>query len=143
MKIILAALLLLPIRSFAILGERAGPNVKSLSAMRTFITKNSVRYFSSTEKATTIREYLDENGFVYAISWQGPRTPNLNVLLGRFYGEYAIASAMTPRIRGHRNSRAVASANIEIRFFGHMRDFRGVAYIKGQLPANVNWVELQ
>jgi len=42
---------------------------------------------------TKVREYLDGEGKVFAVAWQGPFRPNLRELLGSYYETFLKAAA--------------------------------------------------
>jgi hypothetical protein len=51
---------------------------------------------------TKVREYLGNDGKVFAVSWQGPFRPNLRQLLGAYYDTYMKAArAARPRPGQH------------------------------------------
>ena len=54
---------------------------------------------------TTVNEYLSANGTVFAVSWRGPRPPDLSQLLGPYFAEYQTAAASPHAQRGHLLSR--------------------------------------
>jgi hypothetical protein len=52
----------------------------------------NVKQFVTTN-GVTVREYTAPSGAVFGVAWQGRRPPDLRVLLGPYYPEYASASA--------------------------------------------------
>ena len=73
----------------------------------------------------TVKEYLSPNGTVFAVSWRGPRPPDLSQLLGSYFAEYQTAAAAPHAQRGHL---LVQTENLVVETSGHMRDLRGRAY---------------
>ena len=89
---------------------------------------------------TVIREFVAASGVVFAVSWQGPFKPDMNVLLGRYIGTYARA----PRSPGSTRSRLmIEQPNLIVHAGGHMRAFAGIAYVPQLLPANITEGDLR
>jgi hypothetical protein len=83
---------------------------------------------------TTVREYVGRDGRVFAVTWRGPQLPDLRTLLGRHFGSFDAAAA-----QAHAAHRPVAihQGNLVARSGGHMRAFRGSAFVPGLLPAGM------
>ena len=93
-----------------------------------------------TPAGTVIREFVAASGVVFAISWQGPFKPDMNLLLGRYFGTYASA----PRSAGSTRSRLmIEQPALIVHAGGHMRAFAGIAYVPQLLPAGVTEGDLQ
>lgn len=92
--------------------------------------------------ATTVREYVSPDGVVFAITWNGYVTPDLTQLLGSYWGEYSAARQKAARTFGTRRHR-LATDNIVVERWGHMRDLRGRAYVPGLIPTGVSSDEIQ
>ena len=93
-----------------------------------------------TPTGTVIREFVAASGVVFAVSWQGPFKPDMNVLLGRYFGAYATA----PRSPGSTRSRLmIEQPDLVVHAGGHIRAFAGIAYVPQLLPANVTEGDLQ
>jgi hypothetical protein len=82
------------------------------------------------DTGTTVREYVDAGGTVFAVSWSGPYLPDLQQLLGRSFD----ALASVPAGRG-RSGLAVDRADVVIRSSGRMGAFEGQAWLPPKLPA--------
>jgi hypothetical protein len=48
---------------------------------------------------TSVREYADAGGTVFAVAWDGPTKPDLNQLPGQYFAEYENRSVANTR--GH------------------------------------------
>jgi hypothetical protein len=81
---------------------------------------------------TLVREYVSSSGVVYAISWRGPRIPDLRELLGAHFAELANRDR-----RGGHNRMTVTGADLVVQSSGHRRSFEGRAWIPSLLPAGV------
>jgi len=91
--------------------------------------------------ASTVREYLNPSGTVFAVAWNGMVPPDLSTLLGSYDGEYREAKRQTPRQYGVRRSR-VQSGQVVVETWGHMRNLQGRAYLPALLPEGVSADEI-
>jgi hypothetical protein len=89
-----------------------------------------------------VREYINDNGVVFAVAWTGPVMPDLQVLLGSRYAAYAAALAALPSPGLHR-SLSVTAADAIVDAGGHLRAYSGRAYLPALLPAGVTAAELR
>jgi len=84
------------------------------------------------DSGTTVREFVDSSGKVFAVSWSGPFLPDLKRLLGNHFD----SMARQGRGRGsHRSRLAVEDAGAVILSEGHMGAFQGRAWLPSRLPA--------
>jgi hypothetical protein len=56
-----------------------------------------------SSQSVTVREYVSESGVVFAVAWNGRHPPDLSLLLGTHYPEYASALEKAPRTPGRRH----------------------------------------
>jgi Protein of unknown function (DUF2844) len=89
---------------------------------------------------TVIREYAGLDGKVFAVTWRGPFQPNLRETLGEYFDEYA-AGAKAGRL--DRNHVQVQQSDLVVRVGGHMRAYRGIAYLPQALPSGVTAGDLE
>jgi hypothetical protein len=103
------------------------------------------RYTVTTLQAdsTTVREYADLSGHIFAVAWDGLTQPDLSTLLGPLYDEYQQESGKQEHVAGRRNSRGVASRNVVVQTSGHMRRQTGRAYLHAKIPAGVSVAEIK
>jgi Protein of unknown function (DUF2844) len=92
--------------------------------------------------ATTVREYVSPSGVVFGIAWNGYVHPDLTQLLGSYWGEYSAAQRKAARKFG-RKRQQLATDNIVVEKWGHMRNLRGRAYVPGLVPAGVSFDEIK
>lgn len=89
---------------------------------------------------TTVREYVSPDGKVFAVTWRGPVMPDLERLFGAHFKAYR------DEVEG-RNSRRgplrVDRGDLVVESSGHMRAFRGRAYLPQKLPAGVSADEIR
>lgn len=87
-----------------------------------------------TPPGTVVREYVSSGGKVFAVSWQGPTTPDFRQLLGPYFDQLQNA----PSNRNGRGPLIIHQPGLVIHSGGHMRAFTGRAYIPDMVPAGVS-----
>lgn len=108
-------------------------NQQHLSSTRQVIRiPSGERHDLLLPSGTLVREYVSPSGAVYAISWRGPRVPDLRELLGPHFAELANRD----RTGGH-NRMTVTGADLVVQATGHRRSFEGRAWIPSLVPAGV------
>ena len=88
---------------------------------------------STLDSGTVVREYVNSDGTVFAVSWSGPALPDLRTLLGDKFAVLTGAAAQRPKA-GH-SQLALERPDVVIVSGGHMRAYAGHAWIPGALPA--------
>ncbi|WP_235914254.1 DUF2844 domain-containing protein [Rugamonas rivuli] len=88
---------------------------------------------STLDSGTVVREYMNAEGVVFAVSWNGPALPDLRTLLGDKFAVLTSTAAKRPKA-GH-SQLAVEQQDVVIVSGGHMRAYAGHAWIPGTLPA--------
>jgi hypothetical protein len=89
---------------------------------------------------TVVTEYLGSTGQVYAVTWHGPTLPNLQLVLGNYFGSLK-AAAGQPAVR--RRLVRVNTPDIVIESGGKMRAFAGRAWVPNLLPSGVTPADIQ
>lgn len=89
---------------------------------------------------TMVREYLSPVGRVFAVAWSGPLMPNLEDLLGIYFGQYTQAVELE---RAGPGPVTVQRQGLVVHSAGHMRAFSGKAYLPELLPINVTAQEIR
>ena len=132
--------------SFAGLGDQASSiatDQKILSAKRAnadVYQKYSVQEMVSD--ATTLKEYINNNGVIFAITWQGLDHPDLSVVLSSYYDRYQVSAKEQPRTPGQRH-RNVKREDLVVQKWGQMRNLRGRAYDPSLIPSGVSLDEIK
>jgi hypothetical protein len=85
------------------------------------------------DSGTTVHEYLDANGVVFAVSWSGPVLPDLKEILGPHFA--AMAAQGARQGPGQRSHLSVRRPEVVIASEGHMGAFQGRAWLPARLPA--------
>jgi hypothetical protein len=88
-----------------------------------------------------VREFLNPQGIVFAVTWAGPAAPDLQRLLGNQFAVYT--TALTTRTRlGLQRSVRVATSVLVVESDGHLRHFTGRAYLPALLPSGLSMAEI-
>jgi Protein of unknown function (DUF2844) len=89
-----------------------------------------------------VREFLNQNGIVFAVTWSGPVVPDLRMLLGRSFDSYSKAVAALKQPGLHRSLR-IATPELVVESGGHMRAYSGRAYLPLLIPAGASTADLR
>lgn len=131
-------LLLGSIPGWAVLGEYENSVTVDQQRMSAQLHQTAHQGYSikqlSTADGRTVREYISPAGLVFGIAWQGPTMPDLQQLLGSYFGQLKRA-AQARRRRG--GPLVVQTKDFVLVSGGHMRAFHGFAYAPNLLPAGV------
>lgn len=93
---------------------------------------------SQLQSGTSIREYADLTGRVFAVDWSGPLLPDLSSVLGAYFGVLQEDVAQARSEGRYRAPVNVNRSDVVIRSNGRMRNFFGHAYIPSMVPVGVN-----
>lgn len=81
-----------------------------------------------------MEEYIDDTGFVFAVSWSGVGRPDLSETLGEYFEEFKLEDSARPKMYS-RAPVVVKTSNIVVRRDGHPRALHGSAFVKDRIPA--------
>jgi hypothetical protein len=95
----------------------------------------------AAEAGMHVREYLNRDGVVFAVSWSGPVLPDLRQLLGDHFKEYTTALAALKH-PGLKRAVRIASSGLIVESGGHLRAYAGHAYLPALVPAGVSTADL-
>ena len=84
------------------------------------------------DSGTTVHEYVDAGGTVFAVAWSGPFMPDLKEILGIHFDKMQHAAE---RRDAPRSRLAVRGSDVVIVSTGHMRALQGRAWLPSKLPA--------
>jgi Protein of unknown function (DUF2844) len=83
---------------------------------------------------TVVNEFVSPAGTVFGVSWQGHFIPDLHQLLGTYMTNLQ-EGQRTQVVR--RRAITIQGDNFVFSSMGHLRFFRGRAYVPGLIPANL------
>ncbi len=87
---------------------------------------------------TTVREYANPVGIVFAVSWKGAALPDLGTLLGDHYPSFKAQTDQARRAGMRRAPVNMERDGLVLQSMGHMRNFFGSAYVPALVPAGVS-----
>jgi hypothetical protein len=91
----------------------------------------------TTATGTIVREYISPKGLVFGVAWQAPFMPNMQQLLGSYVTKLQTASRTQTQVR-HLRGLTVKTDDFVFVNGGHMRFWRGSAYVPSLVPSNVS-----
>lgn len=141
------------IGTFITIGAHAtlGEHVDSVSAdakvfkIQSKVSSRSQERFAVHEIAYGpgfIKQFANSDGKIFAIVWEGLRTPDLTQLLGNYYDDYEQNLQGTKRIFGQRFQN-VRGRNVVVEKWGVMRRLQGRAYDPFLMPEGVSIREIK
>jgi len=97
----------------------------------------------TTPAGTVVSEYSGRDGNVFAVTWRGPKPPDVSTLLGPYYKQYrSAANTGIPSPFGLHAS-SVAAGDVEVETMGHMGLMWGRAYLRSAVPAGIDISEIK
>lgn len=130
--------------AFATLGEDAttveNDRVKLKAQVRATAVAGYTVHEVASDTGTTVREYINQSGKVFAVAWNGPLLPNFQQTFGKYFPDY-LANANSPRV-GRRHM-SIQATDLVVHSNGHMRAFYGNAYVPSLLPPNFSVADIQ
>ena len=94
----------------------------------------------ATSASSAVREFVGQNGKIFAVSWSGGWRPNLRDIMGTHYDRYIEAT------RGQRRARGpvrIELPGMVVFMGGYLRTFWGHVYLTDQLPEGFTPQELE
>jgi len=140
MKSIFAVLLMLmgSVQAWAALGDNiasVNSDAQVLGGKHQIVAKVGYNLHQITmADGSVVNEFVSPAGTVFGISWQGHFAPNLHQLLGTYMTNFQ-QGQVTQRVP--RRSITIQGDNFVFSSVGHLRSFRGRAYVPGLVPANL------
>ena len=84
-----------------------------------------------------VREYLNSEGTVFAVGWEGPVLPDLRRMLAGYFANYQKA------VRSQQHGVRLNTPELVLESGGRMRAFIGRAYLPASVPAGINVNDIQ
>lgn len=101
------------------------------------LPNNTVVRSQTLDTGTVVSEYATSAGVVFAVTWQGPTLPDLQSLLGSYFGTFQSEMLATRARRNIGTPVAVQSEGLVVASHGRMRNFSGFAYAPRLVPENL------
>ena len=90
-----------------------------------------------------VHEFVNGEGMVFAVTWQGPGKPDLRKLLGPHFSALKADSSGAGRaMHSLRRPAQVSQPDLQVQTGGHMGWFHGVAFVPSLAPAGFSRAEL-
>lgn len=89
------------------------------------------------ETGTSLVEYIDSGGRVFAISWAGPVLPPLEQWLGPYFSRFSEAVALGRQASNLGTPLGISTDKLVVKSRGRMRSFTGYAYVPALVPAGL------
>jgi Protein of unknown function (DUF2844) len=141
----MAFLLLRAAPSWAVLGQPVASVSSDQQRMRGQIRSISSQGYSVQQikapDGDIVNEYVSPAGTVFAVTWQTRTMPNLQQLFGSYFTQFQQASQAGTRRR--RGGIILRTNQLVVESGGHMRAFRGRAYVPSLVPSNVPLTAIQ
>ena len=93
-----------------------------------------------TARNVSIREYVNADGKVFGVAWEGQTKPDISQVLGTYRSRYTNAAVGKGAAWQLRN---IDQPDFVLRLSGHMRHFTGSAWVPGLVPANIDPTEVK
>jgi len=143
--IVLAANLICAATSRAGLGDDAAGVVADARALQGVVHIQSSPLFDiheiNADNGLIVREYVNQDGLVFAVTWRGPVQPDLQRMLQARFAQYNQARAALTQ-PGLRRALRIASPDLVVETGGHLRAYSGRAYFPKLVPAGASAADL-
>jgi hypothetical protein len=90
----------------------------------------------------TMKEFVGQNGVIFAISWSGNRHPEIAEVLGTYADEFRQADASSRPPPGAR-SRQLLAPRMRLHTWGHTRHLQGRVFDPDLMPKGVDIREIR
>jgi Protein of unknown function (DUF2844) len=140
-------LLALPLPALAALGGDVASVHEDQAQMKGTLKTTQAEAYSVHEITasanTVVKEYVSPAGKVFAITWHGQFIPDMQLLLGTYYDQYAQAAKAQRESHVGRHPVNIQQPGLVFQNGGHMRSYIGRAYVPEMVPQGVNVDALQ
>ena len=143
----LLVMLAIPFTLSASLGGDTNSVKADVAKMQGSLRSSSESSYSVHEiqlpTGVTVKEFVAQNGRVFAVSWTGPVHPDLRQLLGPYFDQFTKAEQELNAQRHGHGPVIIDQPGLVVRNSGHLRAFQGRAYVPQLVPAGVQAEELR
>ena len=99
---------------------------------------------STLAGGTSVREYVNGTGTVFAVAWQGTHVPDLSALLGSYFSGYQQSvEQQNAQLGGGFGPVTVERSDVAVQTGGHMGSYIGRAWLKKGLPAGMDTADIK
>jgi hypothetical protein len=92
----------------------------------------------SLPDGSTLKEYVNAAGVVFAVSWRTRLKPDLHALLGSSYPAPVVGSGAPAGVASARMQQVTRQPQLVIHQGGRMNAFAGLAYVPALVPQGFN-----
>ena len=96
-----------------------------------------IHELTTADGASTVREYVSQQGSVFGVTWHGRSTPDMNQLLGAYVNNLQTATADQTKIQPRRGI-SVKTKDFVYSNFCRLRMCSGSAYVPSLIPSNLS-----
>jgi hypothetical protein len=96
-----------------------------------------------TPSGIVVREYVAPSGAVFAVTWHGPRHPDLRQVLGAYFDPFTQAVRGQRAVRHGLGPRVIQQAGFTVVLSGHMGALSGTAYLPQSFPVGIRAEEIR
>lgn len=122
-------------------GSETSRSATAMASSRNGQASYSIRD-TTLPTGTLVREYVSDDGIVFAVSWKGQFQPNLRKLLGERYFK-TMTDHAKQKPAGKKSRLEIEDPEVVIRSRGHMRSHEGRAWLPSQLPPGFSESDIQ
>jgi hypothetical protein len=87
---------------------------------------------------SSIKEYVNAAGMVFAVSWRTRLKPDLEALLGAQFAVHAATVTAASGVAGSKRQQSIRQPNLVVHQAGRMNAFAGLAYVPTLVPEGIN-----
>lgn len=87
---------------------------------------------------SSIRQFVNAQGIVYAVAWSTRVKPDFRQLLGRYAADFDAGAAAALRTPGIKRSAVIDQGDLVLHSGGRQGAFVGKAWLKSQMPAGTS-----
>ena len=131
-----------PLTASALGADAGAVKLRANEAMKSSAASGSAGLYTLNRlqlaSGTTITEYVNKSGVVFAVSWLGPVLPNLSHLLGTHFPVFKSESDRLRQVGKRGGPVSLNAAGLVVVSSGRMGHFSGFAYKDALIPAGVN-----
>lgn len=135
--------------SHATLGEKRSTSAASTTASTiaapqlraqasTLQTAGVTQQTTQLPNGTSVVEYMDRNGTVFAVTWEGPVLPDLPATLGRYFAQFKSEVQQLGTASRRAGVLNLRDSDLVVHSEGRMRRFSGYAYVVSLVPPGLN-----